>query len=542
MRDKSYILSGPEFTFKLPNDTTVAGLLADQIASHGTKVAQMHQDTGLQLTYDEILDRSRKLAVYLRQNGVKMNDRLAICSENNLGWAIPFCATLFVGGTVCPLNPGYSRKEFLHTTNISKPKFIFASPLTLNAVKSFIKELSWTPQIILLFGHPSVDVPSIGRLIASIPLSSIQNFEITKVNPDEHIVSILCSSGTTGLPKGVMLSDKNYVTILQTMLDQSVGIANKDQVLICLLPFFHAYCFCVLMMGMIAGSQSIVFSQFKEEAFLETIEKYKIQVLTLVPPLVVFLAKHPIVDRYDLSSVKIIWCGAAPLSREVEDAVKKRLNNPEIRQAYGMTETTLGVLKIPENCVKPGSAGKLMPGVKAKVIPVTDSESWSDKTLGPNCEGELCFKGDLIMKGYCGDIKSTSATIDKDGWLHTGDVGYYDKDGFFYIVDRLKELIKYKGFQVPPAELEAILLTHPEVKDAAVVGLPDELAGELPIAFVVKQPNSNISAKDIQKFVEERVSNQKRLRGGVRFIDEIPKNPSGKILRRELRNLLKSKL
>ncbi|OXU30119.1 hypothetical protein TSAR_003795 [Trichomalopsis sarcophagae] len=512
MKESTNILRGPDYLFVFPEKMTVGQLMHNQLETHGTKIAQIQKETGEERTYKDILIRSQKLAVYLRNHGIKVNDRIAICSENNLGWAVSICATIFVGATVCPLNPMYSQREFLHTINISKPKLIFVSPLVLKSVKNYVKELSWTPTIILMLEEPNVDVPSIGKLISNVPTKNIENFQVTNVNVTEHVVSILCSSGTTGMPKGVMLTDKNYLSTIQTMLDGSVGIAMQDQTIICLLPFFHAYCFSVLIFSIIAGSTAIVFSTFKEEAFLETIEKYKTQVLSLVPPLMVFLAKHPIVDNYDLSSVKIIWCGAAPLSREIEDAVKKRLNNPEIRQGYGMTETTLTVVKVPENCDKPGSAGRLMPGVLGKVIPIDDGGKWSDKTLGPYQEGELCFKGDLIMKGYCGDKTSTSATIDEEGWLHTGDVGYYDDDGFFYIVDRLKELIKYKGFQVPPAELEAILLTHPEIKDAAVVGLPDEVAGELPIAFVVKQPNAKVTADAVLKYVNGRLYNESQIR------------------------------
>ena len=314
------------------------------------------------MKFNQIFDKSRKLATYFRNNGIKVNDRIAICSENNLGWAIPVCAIMFTGATICPLNPLYSKREFLHTVNISKPKYIFVSAMVLKSVKEFIKELSWAPILILMVNHPQENVLTIDKLIAKIPSSEIQNFQVTNVDIYDHVVTILCSSGTTGLPKGVMLTDKNYLSTIQTMLSQSVSVATEGQVLICLLPFFHAYSFTILIMGLIAGSTAIVFSQFKEDAFLETIEKYKIEVLTMVPPLMVFLAKHPIVDKYDLSSVKIIWCGAAPLSREIELAVKKRLNNPEIRQAYGMTELTLSVLKIPENCDRPGSAGTLMPG------------------------------------------------------------------------------------------------------------------------------------------------------------------------------------
>ncbi|XP_014205796.1 4-coumarate--CoA ligase 1 [Copidosoma floridanum] len=543
MIDDPNVLRGPNYLFEFGEDITMGKLIHDQLISHSNKVAQIQQETGEEVTFEQIYDKSCKLAVHLKRNGVKINDRIAICSENNLGWSVPVCASLFVGASICPLNHSYSKRESVHTLNISKPKYIFVSPKTLSSMKNVVKDLSWSPTLVLTLNQPNeANVPSVDNLIANVTPVMLNNFEVTKVDIHEHIVSILCSSGTTGLPKGVMHSDNNYLKSIQAMLDGSTNLASENQVMIFLLPMFHSYCFNLVLMTLISGTKAIIFSSFQEKAFLETIEKYKIEVMPLVPPLMLFLAKHPMVDKYDLSSLKTIWCGAAPLSSEIEQAVKKRLNNPDIKQGYGMTELTFSVLKNPLYDYKPGSVGKLIAGCLGKVVQVDENESTSTKTLGPFCQGELCFKGDVVMKGYCDDPTSTSATIDKDGWLHTGDIGYYDNDGFFFIVDRLKELIKYKGFQVPPAELEAIILTHPAVKDVAVVGLPDEVAGELPLAFVVKQPNAEITAENILNYVNERVSNQKKLRGGVRFIENIPKNPSGKILRRELRNLLKSKL
>lgn len=229
-----------------------------------------------------------------------------------------------------------------------------------------------------------------------------------------------------------------------------------------------------------------------------------------------------------------IGCGAAALSKDIEDQVRERFNgNVTIRQGYGMSETTLGTLGS-SLIIKPGSVGEPLKGVYAKVIDELG------KSLGPNKPGELCFKGDRIMKGYINDPKATSDTIDKDGWLHSGDIGYYDEDKQFYIVDRLKELIKYKAFQVPPAEIEGLLLSNPKVKDCGVIGIPDEESGELPLAFVVKQPGVNLTEQEVMNFVAENTSKAKWLRGGVKFIDEIPKNPSGKILRRELRQMYKS--
>lgn len=247
-----------------------------------------------------------------------------------------------------------------------------------------------------------------------------------------------------------------------------------------------------------------------------------------------FLAKHPLVDEFDLSCIKELLCGAAPLSKEVQDAVAKRLPTIEIiHQGYGMSEMTLAALCQIGTFMKPGSVGTCLPGMYGKII---DPETGD--TLGPNQPGEVCFKGSQIMKGYINNEQATKETIDSKGWLHTGDIGYYDEDREFFIVDRLKELIKYKGFQVPPAELEALIMALPEVADVAVVGVPDESSGELPLAFIVLQPNSTITEKEIVDYVAKMVSPAKRLHGGVRFIPQIPKTPSGKILRRHLKGMI----
>ncbi|TGZ46387.1 luciferin 4-monooxygenase [Temnothorax longispinosus] len=521
-------------------DFSVGQLLLMQLATHGTRVAQINPHTGKEQTFQHILDTSRKLAIYLQREGLRTNDTMAVCSENNLEFCIPVCAAFYLGAIVCPLNPLYSERELKHALAISKPKFIFISPVALDTVRKVFKELHWSPRVLMLTEHGSSNVSwaSMYRVISNVSDDDANALQAAPVDIANHVTAILCSSGTTGLAKGVMLTDKNITTVIRTHL--SSNTIPESAISLALLPFFHAYSFVLMILSMLRGNCIVVFSRFEEEMFLQYVEKYQIQYLPVVPSLMTFLAKHPLVDKYDLSSVKAVWSGAAPLSKEIQKAVAKRLNITEVKQGYGLTETTLAVLRSPDDNAKPGSVGVLVPGTSAKVIPIEEYET--DKALGPNCTGELCFKGDLIMKGYYNDEKSTRATIDKDGWLHTGDVGYYDEDGYFYIVDRIKELIKYKGYQVPPAELEAILLTYPDVQDAAVIGIPNDKTGELPMAFVVKESNSNICEKDIIQYVNDRVSNPKRLRGGVRFIDSIPKTPSGKILRRLLRDRLKSKL
>jgi len=280
----------------------------------------------------------------------------------------------------------------------------------------------------------------------------------------------------------------------------------------------------------------VVYAKFELHHYLEGIQKYKITHTNIVPPMVILLAKHPSVEKYDLSSLKIVNSGAAPLSSELQLAVLKRLKTP-VRQAYGMTETapcTTASPYFPGVIPKLGASGLLVPNVELKVISPETGEA-----VGENKEGELCFRCPNIMRGY---YKNTESIIDKDGFLHSGDVGYMDQDGWVYVVDRVKELIKYKGFQVAPAELEAVLLQHPKVLDCAVIGKPDPLAGELPFAYVVLKPNETCQISDIYDFVASKVTHYKHLRGGIALINQIPKSTSGKILRRFLRDKLKTEI
>jgi acyl-CoA synthetase (AMP-forming)/AMP-acid ligase II len=305
---------------------------------------------------------------------------------------------------------------------------------------------------------------------------------------------------------------------------------REDEKIIAVLPFFHVYGMQVLMnTGLRAGATTITMPRFDLEQFLRLHQDYAITRSFVAPPIVLALAKHPVVDQFDLTALEQVFSGAAPLSAELAEEAGKRLN-AEVVQGYGMTELSPVSHLTPPGYYKPGSVGVTAPNTEIRIV---DPASGED--LGIDEDGELWVRGPQVMKGYHNNPEATAITLDEDGWLRTGDMGHIDDDDHVYVVDRLKELIKYKGFQVAPAELESLLLTHPAVADAAVIGLPDEEAGEIPVGYVVLKPGAQGSAEDIQAYVAEQVATFKQLRR-VELTDAIPKSASGKILRRVLKD------
>nr|KAG5691614.1 hypothetical protein BaRGS_023785 [Batillaria attramentaria] len=374
------------------------------------------------------------------------------------------------------------------------------------------------------FGHQEEGVEFFNKLMEDSGKDFPENVDVDPIN---DVWLLPYSSGTTGLPKGVMITHHNVVAnILQ--FRELLHVTPDDRTL-GLLPFFHIYGLTAVQFGTLYdGGQLVTVPRFDPEMFLTSIQNKKISIFHGVPPIILFLAKHPLVDKFDLSSLKYMISGAAPLGEGLTKECMTRLGVP-IYQGYGLTETS-PVINIDGPPGHPGTIGYLVPNTVAKIVNV---ETCKPVKMGEM--GEYCVKGPQVMKGYLHNQEATDEMIDKDGWLHTGDLGILREDGFVVIEDRLKELIKYKGFQVPPAELEGLLLTHPAVQDVGVIGIPEEGVGELPRAYIVLKPKASASAEDFIKFVEDNAAPSKRLRGGVEFVEEIPKTASGKILRRVLK-------
>ncbi len=333
----------------------------------------------------------------------------------------------------------------------------------------------------------------------------------------------------------VMLTHRNIISnIVHNDAAGGFTLIREDSTCVAVLPFFHIYGLVMLLsFTLYRGATLVALPRFEMGTFLGALQKHRVEFAQLVPPLVLALARYSSVEQYDLSRLKGAISAAAPLGAELVEDVYRRLGCRVI-QGYGLTEASPGthLMPFPPTPGKSGSVGPLVPGMEARIMDVETGEF-----LAFGKEGEIHVRGPQVMKGYLNNPQATAENLDDDGWLRTGDIGYADEDGYFYIVDRLKELIKYKGHQVAPAELESLLLTHPAVLDAAVIGSPDEQAGEIPKAFVVLRdgfPATENLMGEIQSYISARVSPIARVRR-MEFIEKIPKSPSGKILRRILK-------
>jgi acyl-CoA synthetase (AMP-forming)/AMP-acid ligase II len=511
------IFRGPYPDVDIP-EVSVTDFILKGAGEFSDKLALVDGPSGRSLTYGQFEDAVRRTAASLDRKGFHKGEVFGIFSTNCPEYGVAFHAVAMLGGINTLVNPLYTAEEAAFQLKNSEAKYLVTSPLFIEkareaAALSGIEEL-------FVFGEDKDATP-----FESL-LQSDGNVPRVEINAREDLVALPYSSGTTGLPKGVMLTHYNLVANMRQM--DGLEYFCKDDTLLCVLPLFHIYGLVVVLnMGLHMGATVVMMPRFDLEQFLSLVQKHRVTLSHVVPPIVLQLAKNPLVDNYDLSSLKMIFSGAAPLGVDLSAACIKRVGCG-IRQGYGMTETSPVTHSSPPHPddMKLGAVGPAAPNTECKLIdPGTGAE------LGPNQEGELCVRGPQVMKGYLNNLEATARTIDEDGWLHTGDIGYADEDGHFFIVDRVKELIKYKGFQVAPAELEAVLLSHPAILDAAVIPCADEEAGEVPKAFVVLKGAA--SAAEIMDFVAERLAPHKKIRF-VEFIPQIPKSASGKILRRVL--------
>ncbi|KAK0463817.1 AMP binding protein [Desarmillaria tabescens] len=514
--------------------------------------------TGTVLTRRKLRSLCLSLGYGLRHHGTKRGDTVLVFSPNALSYPVVLLGAISAGLRCTLANNAYTSHELAHQYTDSRARLIFAPEDSLPVVRAMFEEIGVgadeaTARIIVLgrglkwAGGPDAPRTSLMHMEDLLGIGSLEGEEKFD-GKRAHETALLCySSGTTGKPKGVETTHQNLTSEIDMLA--AVWAHGSGNMHLGFLPMYHIYgAVIILFLTQKLGHTSVIQERFDPLRFCQDIQKYKIQIVMLVPPIAVFLSRHPLVEKFDFSSLKLLTSGAAPLGPELTNQVTARLPslnvNGSVIQGFGMTELSpvTHLLPVADAVRKAGSIGLLLPNLQSRIV---DEDGRDAQT------GEMWIKGPTVMKGYINNPTATTNTITKDGWLKTGDIAIRDDEGYFFIVDRVKELIKYKGFQVPPAELESVLLSHPGVADVAVIGIEDAAqATELPRAYVVPtHPEElrtdaqkvELGAK-IAKWMESKVAKHKYLRGGVLTIDVIPKSAAGKILRRQLRDLAKKEV
>jgi acyl-CoA synthetase (AMP-forming)/AMP-acid ligase II len=488
--------------------------LARRAAEEFSEKTALISADGATRTYVRIWSDARKVARLLQDNGIQKGDKVGVFSPNHIDYPAVFYGSLLAGATVTTLNPLYTAHEIEHQLSDAEAVILFAFTPMAAAVDQARKNL---PLLRTVF--PIDDLPSALE-------GASEAYRPVPVNPREDVAALPYSSGTTGLPKGVMLTHYNITSnVKQGLATRSL---NSDMVGLWTLPLFHIYGMTVLMSASLAiGGTGVVMMRFDVEQMMQLIQEHRITDLYLAPPAILAMVNLPDPSGYDTSSLQIIGSGAAPLPLELGERAKAMFKCT-VSQGYGMTETSPTVNTNPFERVKLESVGPPVPDTLEKIVSLDSGEEVPTGEVG-----ELMVKGPQVMKGYWKNPKETADCLTADGWLRTGDIGRFDEDGYLYLVERKKEMIKYKGYQVAPAELEALLHQHPAVLDVAVIPKPDEAGGEAPKACVVLRPGSEASAEELMAFVAGKVAPYKKIRY-VEFMQEIPKTLSGKILRRDL--------
>ncbi|XP_065197322.1 probable 4-coumarate--CoA ligase 1 [Sycon ciliatum] len=495
--------------------------------------------TGQTFTYGQLYERIRKFGSSLVVDvGLRRNDVVAVYMPNIPDYATAFLGAMAAGGVVTSVNSLYTPPEIARQlADASVKVLVTCAPFLENATQA--AKQHGLQSVIAVGVTTEQELNGVRVVPFSQHLDNNGNSLPDYTYAIQKDIAVLpYSSGTTGVPKGVQLTHRNIISnLMQVSASPEILCYRRceNESILCVLPFFHIYGMVVLLLtGLYQRTRLVTMPKFEPERYLATIQKEKITQLFVAPPLALFLAKHPMVSEYDLSSAYSLLSGAAPLSAQLSAAVSERLNGCRVFQGYGMSELSPVCHVTPYSTGRHGSAGIAVPNTEVTIISTKDPNN--TYMLGKGVSGEICIRGPQVMAGYLNRPEATAATIDRDGWLHTGDIGYHDSDGYLFVTDRLKELIKRKGYQVAPAELERELLSHPLIDDAAVIGVPDDREGELPRAFIVRKSGTEMSEKDVMSFMEKQVAPFKQLDGGIVFMDVIPKSAAGKILRRELRD------
>lgn len=508
-------------------DVGLPDFLFGDLGDATDRVAIIDGPSGREVTFGELAGAVDRFAAALGERGLGRGDVLALFAPNNPYYPVVFHGALAAGLAVTTINSLYTPDELAFQLRDSGAKILVTVSPFLDRARAALREegLAVRETILLDDARDDATTPMPESTLADALATTAERPQVTVTGDD--VAALPYSSGTTGRAKGVVLTHRNLVANLVQI--DAIFRVSPDTKIMAVLPFFHIYGMTVMMnQGIHARAAVVTMPKFDLAEFLRVIQEYRVDRVYIAPPVAVALAKHPMVEQYDIDCIDVIFSGAAALDAELGHAVGRRLNC-KVLQGYGMTELSPVSHAMPDD--RPdldlNSIGYALPSVECKLVDPASGEEGVER-------GELWVRGPNVMREYLNNPEATAATLDADGFLHTGDVATVTEDGVFSIVDRVKELIKYKGYQVPPAELEALLLTHDGIADAAVIGIKDTEGEEVPKAFVVLQQGADLSGDDVMSFVADRIAPHKKVRA-VEFVEQIPKSASGKILRKDLR-------
>jgi acyl-CoA synthetase (AMP-forming)/AMP-acid ligase II len=531
---------------EVPDVSVYDYLFGDMADGTADRIALVDAAAGIKLSFSELKACIDAFAGAIAERGIGVGDVVGVLAPNGWAFAVAFHGILYAGATATPISTLFTVNEIAKQLRDSNARLLITvSKLLSQAEEAVVAVGLSVAEVGVLDGEDVGNPKGNGRShFAKLVAPGGDHPRYTpKVgfDPATHVAALPYSSGTTGAPKGVMLTHRNLVANVAQL--QQMSRSGPHEVLIAVVPLFHSYGTALLNMALRGRTRLVVMAAFDLQEFLSNVRTHRCTQAYIAPPVAVALAKDRLVDSFDLLSLHTITSAAAPLDEQLATAVTRRLGS-RVLQGYGMTELSPASHMIPHDgglrsvgSMAPlSSCGWTVANSESKIIDPDSGVEIPLPATGLSEPGELCFKGPNVMLGYLNNDEATAATIDRAGFLHTGDLARVDADGCVYIVDRLKELIKYKGYQVAPAELEALLLTHPGIADAAVVGVTDQRSGEeIPKAFVVRQSDSQITENEIMDFVAAQVAPYKKIRQ-VQFIDMVPKSPAGKILRKTLRS------
>ncbi|XP_076365915.1 uncharacterized protein LOC143254768 [Tachypleus tridentatus] len=520
------ILRSPWTSIDIPN-ISLTEFLTFALEKYSNKQLVVSHDKSRSYTAKDVLLSSRRFASALIRRGLKVGDVFCICTANNIDYAAAALGAMNAGAIITLGKPMDKAEELRFRLEQTNSVYLLVEKENLDKARKATKSLRNFKEILVF--EKSEDCPSFLELVEKDDGSAFTGSP--DIDPKETPLLLTFSSGTTGLPKPIVHTHATFLSAVVITTNPTVWKFSQDDIILGMYPFCHVGGFLFLIIALSEGLTISVVPSYESDLFLEVIETHKVSIVPVAVSIIYRLLRNPKVQQYDLTSVKEMLTGGAPLNQESnEEVVMNAFPFLKIfRQGYGLSEI-LSIAFVQEDNITPNSVGKVTPLTELKVV-----DLGTGVALGPNEGGEFYVRGPQMMKGYLNNPKATAEAFTEEGWFKTGDFGHYDSEGNIYITDRLKEMIKSGFHQVSPTEIESVLCSHEAIEDAAVVGIPDIILGEVPYGLVVIKPGTHVEPENILRFISTRLAPQKQLKG-LEILDKIPRSQFGKIERKYLRD------